>query len=154
MAETFHTRLVWTGVARDLDVTLGERVLPMSSAPAYSGDPARLNPEQLYVAALSACQALTFLAVAARQQISIAGYADDAEGVLERVDGRLRMSRVVLRPRITLEGIADDPGAEETVQRARELVERAHRGCFIANSVTARIEIEPSFEFAEAARLT
>jgi organic hydroperoxide reductase OsmC/OhrA len=69
---------------------------------------------------------------------------DDAEGRLGAVDGKIRMSGVTLRPRITLEA-----GANET--KARELVDKAHQGCFIANSVAVKVEIEPSFEFAETA---
>src|SRR5262245_22859897 len=72
MAEVFVSRLEWSGSAkgatldastfsRDLDVRLGSIPLPMSAAPSFRGDPSRLNPEQLFVASLSACQALTYL---------------------------------------------------------------------------------------------
>ena len=115
----------------------------MSSAPAYRGDPTRANPEQLFVASLSACQALTYLFLAAKNGIAVVAYADDAEGRLGLADGTLRMSRVTLRPRITLEA-----GANEA--RARELVTKAHDGCFIANSVNTPIEIVPTFVFADA----
>ena len=101
--------------------------------------------EQLFVAALSACQALTYLVLAARNQIAVVGYTDDAEGlVLEPVNGKTRMSQVTLRPHITL-----DVGANET--RARELVDKAHHNCFIANSVTASVEIVPTLTLAEVA---
>jgi organic hydroperoxide reductase OsmC/OhrA len=102
-----------------------------------------VNPEQLFVAALSACQALTYLFLAAKNRIPVVGYGDDAEGRLALVDGRMAMARVTLRPRIMLE-----PGANET--RARELVAKAHEGCFIANSVATPIDIAPTFGFAEA----
>lgn len=162
MPETFVSHLDWSGAAkgathdaatfsRDLELTLGGMTLPLSSAPAYRGDASRLNPEQLLVAALSACQALTYLFLAARKQVIVVGYVDEAEGTLEMVDGRMRMSRVTLRPRITLEGVADEPEAGPLVERARELVDKAHAGCFIANSVTSRVEIEPTFAFSEAA---
>jgi organic hydroperoxide reductase OsmC/OhrA len=94
------------------------------------------------VAALSACQALTYLFLAAKNQIAVAGYTDDAEGRLAPVDGRIRMSRVTLRPRIVLEA-----GANET--RAHELVTKAHESCFIANSVTTPVEVVPTFTFAD-----
>jgi organic hydroperoxide reductase OsmC/OhrA len=54
------------------------------------------------------------------------------------------VARVILRPRITLEAGADEA-------QARELVEKAHHDCFIANSVSTRLEIEPSFELVDAA---
>ena len=155
MAETFTAHLDWTGAvgggtidpaafSRDLELSLAHTILPMSSAPGYRGDPARVNPEQLFVGALSACQALTYLFLAARKQVTVVGYVDNAEGTLEIVDGRLRMSRVVLRPLITLEAGTDEA-------KARELVEKAHAGCFIGNSVTSTVEIEPTFNTRAAA---
>jgi len=151
MAETFVAHLEWSGAAkgamrdpvtfsRDLDVSINGLALPMSSAPAYRGDPLRANPEQLYVAALSACHALTFLFLAARSHVAVTGYADDAVGELSKVDGKVRMTAVTLRPRIALEAGAD-------VEHVRTLVEQAHADCFIGNSVTARVEVVPRFEF-------
>lgn len=154
MADIFTAHLDWTGAARgpardpasfsrDLEMTFDGITLPMSAAPGYRGDPSRLNPEQLFVAALSACQALTYLYLAARHGIPVMSYTDDAEGRLRAVDGTMRVARVTLRPRIVLEA-----GADET--RARELVAKAHAGCFIANSVTTEIALEPAFAVAAA----
>jgi organic hydroperoxide reductase OsmC/OhrA len=150
MSDVFSSHLEWTGgplqptldpagFSRNLSVSVDGQTLAMSSAPSFHGDPDRVNPEQLYVAALSSCQALTYLALAARKQIAILAYSDDAEGWLERVDGQLRMSRVRLRPHVVLPAHADE-------RLARELVHRAHRQCFIGNSVTAAVTIEPTFE--------
>jgi organic hydroperoxide reductase OsmC/OhrA len=68
----------------------------------------------------------------------VTAYADDAEGHLGIVDGRMRVSRVTLRPAITLAADADQA-------RAQELIEKAHEQCFIASSVTTRVTIEPRF---------
>jgi organic hydroperoxide reductase OsmC/OhrA len=73
-------------------VSIGPITLEMSSAPGFRGDASRANPEQLFVASLSACQALTYLFLAARNGIVVVGYADEAEGWLERADGPMRMS--------------------------------------------------------------
>ena len=154
MADVFRSHLEWAGAAkgptvdpatfsRELNVTIGAHTLPMSSAPGFRGDGSRMNPEQLFVASLSACQALTYLFVAARNGIPVSAYSDEAEGLLGIVDGRMRMARVTLRPRITLA-----PGADEA--KARELIDRAHRDCFIANSVSVRIDLEATFESIEA----
>jgi organic hydroperoxide reductase OsmC/OhrA len=153
MADVFISHLEWTGAvrgptrdaatfSRDLNLLIDAIALPMSSAPGYRGDPSRANPEQLFVASLSACQALTYLFLAAKNGVAVVGYADDAEGRLGLVDGKIRMSRVTLRPRITLEA-----GANEV--RARELVAKAHENCFIANSVATPVEIAPTFAFAD-----
>jgi organic hydroperoxide reductase OsmC/OhrA len=151
MTDLFITHFDWTGAAkgptrdrmfsRDCDVWFDGHRLPLSAAPEFRGDPARVNPEQLFVAALSACQALTYLALAARAGIAIVNYRDDAEGRLGLVDGKRRMSHVTLRPRITLDAEVDEA-------KARELVDAAHHNCFIANSVSTPVEIEPAFDIA------
>lgn len=149
MADLFLSHLEWSGAAkgptrdaatfsRDLDVTIDGTTVPMSSAAGFRGDPLRVNPEQLYVASLSACHALTFLFLAARSRIAVTGYTDDAVGMLAMVDGKLRMANVTLRPRIVLEAGVD-------IEKARVLVEKAHRDCFITNSVTAQVDVEPQF---------
>lgn len=154
MAERFTSHLEWTGAdkgpmrdpasfSRDLRVTIGVRTLELSSAAAFRGDPSRLNPEQLFVAALSACQTLTYLFLAAKNGIGVVAYEDEAEGWLERADGTTRMSRVTLRPRIALQDGAD-------ASKARDLVEKAHAQCFIANSVLTDVSIEPAIELATA----
>jgi organic hydroperoxide reductase OsmC/OhrA len=142
---TFTTRLTWSGAAkeptrdpvtfsRDLEAGLGGQMLPMSAAPEYRGDATRANPEQLFVAALSSCQALTYLFLAARHGVAVVSYEDDATGELQLSDGRMRMTRVTLRPRIVIA-----PGSDAA--RARALVEQAHAGCFVANSVTSAVHI-------------
>jgi peroxiredoxin-like protein len=155
MAEAFKCHLDWSGAAagptidanrfsRDLRVTFappGPAELPMSAAPAYKGDGGRANPELLLVSALSSCQALTYLFLAARAGVAVTAYADDAEGHLAIADGRMRVSRVTLRPVITLAADADQAKAEG-------LIEKAHEQCFISNSVTTKITIEPRFERA------
>ena len=115
--------------------------LDLSSDPAFRGDPRLLNPEQLLVAAAASCQLLSFLAVAARARIDVVEYTDHAEGVMPEDDPPMRVTRIVLRPRIRVRGeVADD--------RLRHLCEVAHRECFIANSLTTEIAIEPTFERA------
>ena len=128
-------------------VSVDGMTLPMSSAPGFGGDPSRVNPEQLFVAALSACQALTYLLLAAKGGIRVIGYTDDAQGWLGSDGARMRMSKVTLRPHITLEPGSDQP-------RALELVEKAHERCFIGNSVSTPVQIEPTVVLAEKALAT
>jgi organic hydroperoxide reductase OsmC/OhrA len=113
--------------------------LLLSSDPTFGGDPAKLNPEQLLVLAASSCQMLSFLAVAARARIDVTAYEDDAEGEMPEEDRPMRITRIVLRPTITIHGDAPDDA------RLTQLVETAHRHCFIANSLTTEIAVEPNF---------
>jgi len=112
--------------------------LSLSSDPAFGGDPQRLNPEQLLVMAASSCQLLSFLAVAARARIDVVEYRDEAEGVMPEDDTPLRITRIVLRPAITVRG-------DVAPARLAHLCEVAHRECFIANSLTTDVVVEATF---------
>jgi len=115
--------------------------LQLTSDPSFLGDPGRLNPEQLLLAAASSCQLLSFLAIAARSRVDVISYADDAEAVMPEDDKPVRITKITLRPRITVKGDASD-------ERVRRCVALAHKACFIANSLNSEIVIEPRIEYA------
>ena len=116
----------------------GGSTVQASAALAFRGDPALVDPEEAFVASLASCHLLTFLALAARAGHTVDAYDDEAEGVLaENADGRLAITRVVLRPRAAFSGQAP---TEEEIAR---LHERAHADCFIANSVRTDVVVEP-----------
>jgi organic hydroperoxide reductase OsmC/OhrA len=93
--------------------------------------------------AASSCQLLSFLAVAARARIDVVEYRDEAEGVMPESDPPLRITRIVLRPAITVRG-------DVAPSRLTHLCEVAHRECFIANSLTTDVVVEPSFTIVSA----
>lgn len=131
---------VYDTFARDHVITYGGGArLDASSAPEYRGDGTKANPEEQLVGALSSCHMLTFLAICARKKIVVDAYDDEAEGVLEKnTEGRLAVTRVVLRPRVYF-------GAGTTVDlpTLERLHTSAHRGCFIASSVKTEVSVEP-----------
>ena len=117
----------------------GKPVMPGSSDPAFNGDPARYNPEELLVAALSACHMLWYLHLCAVNRITVTNYVDRAEGtMIEDADGGGRFAGVVLKPEITVTPDAD-------LTKARALHHDAHAKCFIANSMNFPVSHEPVF---------
>jgi organic hydroperoxide reductase OsmC/OhrA len=118
----------------------GPNELTLSSDPAFLGDPARLNPEQLLVLAAASCQLLSFLAVAARARIDVRDYRDDATATMPEEPRPMRLSEIVLRPHIEL-------AAGPSEERVRHLVEVAHQECFIANSLATPVRVEPTVTF-------
>ncbi len=105
--------------------------------PAPWSDGAGVDPEEAFVASLSSCHMLFFLDFARRKGLTVDGYVDEPSGTLDkRDDGRMWMSKVTLRPRVTWGGEAPD---EATVA---DLHHRAHEACFIANSVTTKVTVE------------
>jgi organic hydroperoxide reductase OsmC/OhrA len=109
---------------------------PASVNPRYSTEGA-MDPEQAFVASLSACHMLWFLDIAARAGFVAETYRDEAEGTLAPgPDGKQSMTRVTLSPRIAWTGRA--PSAAELA----DLHHQAHEECFIANSVKSEVVIE------------
>ena len=119
----------------------GGAVVPASSSPQVVplpfSDAAGVDPEEAFVASLSSCHMLFFLDFARRAGLVVEGYEDVAEGVMaKRDDGRMAMTLVTLRPRVTWGGEAPDAGALAALHH------KAHEACFIANSVTCEVRIE------------
>lgn len=152
----FECRLVWTGArlggttnyetySREYRVDIPGKVsIRGTSAPAFRGDPKLANPEDLLVAALSACHFLSYVAYCARDGVNVTAYEDDAAGTMKRVDGVTRFTDVLLKPRVTVAAGAD-------VEKARALHEKAHHACFIANSVNFPVRNEPEILVAATA---
>jgi organic hydroperoxide reductase OsmC/OhrA len=102
--------------------------IPKTSATAPGVD-----PEQAFVAALSACHMLWFLHLATQRKWVVESYVDEAVGILDKT----WMSKVTLRPTVTFS--ASKPTEDEHAA----LHHRAHEKCFIANSVKTEVVIEP-----------
>src|SRR3954470_16665793 len=117
---------------RDHDWSFDAGVTVRASAtPAYKGSERCVDPEEAFVASLSSCHMLTFLAIACKRRLVVDDYRDEAVGVLGKdAEGRLAITRVTLRPEASF-------GGERipTPDEIRSLHEQAHHACFIANSV-------------------
>jgi organic hydroperoxide reductase OsmC/OhrA len=153
---TYDLQITWTGndgdgtksyTAYRRDHTIasqGKPAISASSDPAFRGNPARYNPEELLVASLSSCHMLWYLHLCATNHVVVLEYQDAASGIMkEEDDGAGRFIRVLLRPRVTI-AAGSDPA------KARALHREAHRLCFIANSVNFPIDHEPEISETRA----
>ena len=118
-------------VLRFGDIVVAGTAAP-GNVPVNTGCPG-VDPEQAFVAALSACHMLWFLHLACQKGWTVERYVDDAVGVLDKT----WMSRVTLKPHATFSGSV--PSKAEL----QALHHRAHEKCFIANSVKTEVRIEP-----------
>jgi organic hydroperoxide reductase OsmC/OhrA len=116
--------------------------VPASASPhvvpiPYS-NPACVDPEEAFVAALSSCHMLFFLAIAAKKQFIVERYRDRAIGIMDKTDaGKLAMTAIHLHPDITFRG-----ACLPTSGQIADIHEQAHHQCFLANSVKASITIQ------------
>ena len=150
----YKSRLVWNGnlgagtetyqgYGRDYTVSIdGKPDLRGSADPMFRGNPDLPNPEDLFIAALSSCHLLSYLAVCARKGVAVLSYEDNASGVLVfNSEGGGRFEEVTLRPVVTI----SDP---EKLSLAESLHEDAHRLCYIASSSNANIRHEAAVSVA------
>ncbi len=152
---TYQSRLSWSGTTGDgydsyerahrVVVPPADGEFMLSSDPAFQGDAELPNPEQLLLASVSSCQLLSFLAMAARSRVDVYAYEDDAEAIMPEHQRPMRITQITLRPRIVVSPAAD-------LDRVRRLVARAHAECFIANTVTAEVVVDPTVEHARSPR--
>ena len=153
----FPLRLRWKGnttasevVDRDAVVSAaGKHDIEVSASSAYLGNDACWNPEELLGAALSTCQMLTFLPLAKKVRLDVRGYEDHVTVTLDTVKPAppdtakpvTRVTKVRLAPTIRVA-----PGTD--VAKVREMFEKAHKYCFIGQSITAEVLLEPVIEEA------
>jgi organic hydroperoxide reductase OsmC/OhrA len=113
-----------------------------SSDPLFRGDPARYNPEELLVGALSACHMLWVLHLCADAGIVVTDYSDEAAGeMVEHPDGSGEFTRVTLHPKMT---ITDSSRIDD----ALAIHHKAHAVCQLARSVNFQVMHEPSVAVA------
>ncbi|HEY0978135.1 MAG TPA: OsmC family protein [Flavobacteriales bacterium] len=151
MSHLHHYRLSmeWTGnqgtgtdhyrsYKRDHVVRIaGKPDLLGSSDPTFRGDPARHNPEDLLVAALSACHMMSYLHVCVMHGVVVTAYTDEATGTMETLpDGSGRFLEVILNPVVVVK-------EADMIEKAQELHAQADRLCFIANSVNFPVQHRP-----------
>jgi organic hydroperoxide reductase OsmC/OhrA len=119
----------------------GGTTIEASAAPDYLGKAVLVNPEEAFAASLSSCHMLTFLAIASMKKYMISTYEDNAVAILGKNENRKMVVKTLyLRPNINFEG--DNIPNKTTID---EMHDRAHKECFIANSVLTEIIIEPAY---------
>ncbi len=109
----------------------------VDAAPDWGGDPGHTNPEQALASALSSCHMMTFLALCAKAGWPVATYHDHAVAHLgKNAKGLMSVTRIDLHPVVRFDtGFSVEPVEMEQMQ------DRAHRYCFIANSLAESVEI-------------
>ena len=115
----------------------GEQSLTNSSAPEYFGNANASNPEELLASALASCHMLTFLAIASKSGYNIGSYDCLAIAKLDKnTEGKLSVTNIELKPCIEFRG-EKFPNPEQLAS----MHEKAHRNCFIAQSLKTKVTI-------------
>jgi peroxiredoxin-like protein len=142
----YHAEASWTLHERGL-VKAGEAIaetFSFSSPPEFGGEAGLWTPEHLLLAAVASCFVATFRGVARASKLEFHDIDVQIEGIIERQDGSLRFTKIILQPQVTILHEAD--GA-----RTRLLLEKAERICLIARSLSSAVVLQPRVEIEEPA---
>ena len=133
-----HVYKVTVAAPADGEVTLSGADLPdlpLHAPPEFDGPPGYWSPETLLTAAVASCFVLSFRAIARASKLEWLRVAADVDGVLERIEGVTRFTRVTVRARLVV-----PPGVDAT--RARSLMEKAEKVCLVSNSLNSERHLE------------
>jgi organic hydroperoxide reductase OsmC/OhrA len=144
MADFPHHYQVSASAAADGPVTVASDGLPelaSTAPPQFGGPPGHWAPETLFVASVADCFVLSFRAIARASHLDYERVECDAEGLLDRAEGKMRFTELHLRARLVLPA-GGDP------ERGRRLLEKAERSCLVTNSLA----LEPTLACDVAVR--
>jgi len=133
---TYSTAVEWTKEKRAALSSRGLPTIEVATPPNFPGGHEGIwSPEHLFTAAAEVCLMTTFLSFADRANLDFLSYKSEADGILDKVEKSLLMTRIHIKPTIT---VANEADREE----ALKLIERAERYCLISNSVKSEVTIE------------
>jgi organic hydroperoxide reductase OsmC/OhrA len=134
----YGNRAVWQSAGRLLISAAEHPDLPSGAAPEFRGHPDVWSPEDLLVASVNSCLAMTFQALAGARKVAFTAYESSAEGLLENVEGKYQITQIEVRASVTLAPGADRATAEEVMSKVKE-------NCFISNSIKSKVTFTHEF---------
>jgi len=137
---TFHfeNSVAWKSAFRGTLSASEHPTVEIGNPPAFKGTSDVWCPEDLLIGALNACLMLTFLYEVQLRKLAIVEYESSAQGTLEHKDGKYRVTRIAVQPRISLK-------SENDLEAARDAIKDAAESCMISNSILATVQLDPQF---------
>jgi len=139
----YTVRTAWSAARRGSLSAARKPNVVVGSPPEFKGEAGNWAPEELLVGSLNTCMMLTFLTLAQARSLTPVGYEGEAEGLLENVEGKYQITKVMVRPRVTLKSDAE-------LELARKIMDSVEAHCFIANSIKATVALAPEFAVASS----
>lgn len=115
-----------------------QSTIEVATPPEFpKGIPGIWSPEHLLVAAVNSCLMTTFLAIAENSKLNFEKFESNANGKLEKVDGKYMISEIELTPSLTINNEADR-------ERAMRVLDKSEAACLISNSIKSKILFQPT----------
>ena len=138
---SYKANTAWNSARRGTLSASGKPSIDVGSPPEFKGEPDIWAPEELLVGSVNTCMMLTFLTLAQAKGLTPVRYESEAEGLLENIEGKYRITEVMVRPRVSLKDKAE-------LERAREIMDGVEAQCFISNSIKSKVLLAAEFVVA------
>jgi len=139
----YHVNVNWNldrkGVmcSPELDQAAGT-CIEVATPPEFpKGIPGIWSPEHLFTAAVSSCLMTTFLSVAENSKLAFTHFSCQSKGKLEFVEGKYKMTEVIMEPVVTIRD------AQER-ERALRVLQKSEAACLISNSIQSKVTMIPA----------
>ncbi len=130
----YETKVIWSE-GRLGEFFANEIRMKCSPPPNFRGYDSIMTPEHAFVGSAEMCILLTFLTMAEKTGVDLISYESEAEGLLEKVDGKLKFTKIIIRPKLKVKG-------EEDLGKAKEAMGRAERYALVTNSMITEVIVE------------
>ena len=110
--------------------------IAFSAPPEFQGVAGTWTPEHFFTAAVASCFVSTFSGMSLVSKFDFLSLELSTEAILQRDEGGWRFTRVILRPRLTIQ-------IERDRDRGLRLMEKAEKVCLVARSLSCPTALEP-----------
>ena len=113
-------------------------IIEVATPPEFDkGIPNIWSPEHLFTASVISCFMTTFLAIAEYSKLDFISFECNAEGILEKIDGKYLMTKIILKPTLTIAEL-------DKIEKAQRVLEKSEAACLISNSIKSDVELKPT----------
>jgi peroxiredoxin-like protein len=124
------------------------QTLEVATPPPFTGGVTGIwSPEHLFTSAVSSCLMTTFLAIAENSKLEFESFICNATGKLEQVEGKYKMSEILLEPRLIVTRAED-------LSKAERILQKAEAACLITNSITSLVHMKPVIEVKQLSEVS
>ena len=139
----YEGEVEWTEQKKGKLTSAGLPALEVATPPEFQGHEEMWSPEQYFLASVNACFMTTFLAISEMSKLEFVSFSSKARGKLDKVEGQVpQVTEITLRPRLVTRYARD-------LERARRILEKAEKNCFISNSIKSHVTLDPELLRAE-----
>ncbi len=135
----YHVNVSWKadrlGVLSSNDIDSTKNILVATPPQFPGGIPNEWSPEHFFTAAVNSCFMTTFLAIAENLKLEFTAFSCEANGVLEKIDGKFMMSKIMLNAVVHLVH-------EEQREKAIRILEKSEQACLISNSIKSEVILQ------------